>query len=846
MASPDKYLKCIVDNMTKLAGYGEVRTNAAKDAYARNVERNLAGGMTDSEARPEAMAQVMRSLEKKALEKKTNLLASSNRLAEAQSRLEQSLTIKQLFGTAASKLYQGLRAMMEFDPRMPLSNKNFVAIVETQARIMFSEFRGVIDEFSRNWAGVQRGSVTTSDIVTEMIKPGSTNNKAAKDIAEAIKRRDKWAISEMRRLGITADFKEGEVVFHPVGSKLSNIDKQEFIDEIEPLIDWTRSGAGYYVRPAERAEWLSKYYDAVITGDFKEMPKAFEQTGGEFARRYHNDRLLQFKTGDGYAQMHAKYMDGSFVDTIHYSTNKLAHNIGVATIFGPTPLHTEKQILALAKRMAQKHTPTGSAVTISDKLLGRNNPKGMDKYVRKYNNIADIALYRNPMDPESRLGQVTSAVSNFQVAAMLGSSSFVSVLGDLGTIIANRLANHEPIIGVIGAWGKAIIANKASNRDMLLLAHTGSEFMGSGMIETRYGVGLQAGTTVSRYVADKTLRLAGVQRGFTAARAADTLTRAKALYESRALNYNELRELQVLKRNDISEAEWKLTQKAMDKGVYSPVENIGMFRPMDHVDELGADLVTKWQRLFYNEGRRSVMESTLEARAMLMGNARMDTVSGALRASMAKFHNFSVTLSLSLFRTLLAADSPGAALMVAAKWGLATTAVAAMSIQARNYWQGKEFADMHDPEFWLKAVLSSGVTGYWGDLISGGMRADTGQAIVGTLGGPLVAMLGEASNLTMGSAFEIMDFNEKSGKWSMGKEGVHLVDFMRNYMIPQPWFVAPAMQRYILEPLQEQMDKQTMLHRYKSRKGFAKSSGTPYRKGYGPGEGGIIPGFPGS
>lgn len=832
-SSGDKFLDCLVTELEKAKGYGKVKIGLARDEYLSQTAYHVEQGMGLNDARIRAMDHVRLRLEETKIAKQAKMQATADRVSEFEAGLVDAETIKTAWfkGTPADKIYHALRTRIEDDPRMTTASHNFVAEAEVAERNMWQMFRNVIDEFSKNWAGIRRGSVTDAEIANEHIRPGSTGSKPAADIASAMKQRDAYAISEQRRYGVSIRHQEGDLPWSPMAAKLQT--KEQFIADMKANIDWARSGAGRFIRPAERDEWLGQYFEAARTGEWDNLQQPFEYTGGHFAVNFHNDRMIQFKDGEAYAAMHEKYMDGGLMQTNLHATQKLAHNIGVVKIFGPSPEHTAKVFRDMAQKRAHALAPAGQSA------------KKIDKYLKRYDNMVDIVLRRNAMDPESNLGFAVNTASNLMTSAMLTQASFLSIPGDFATAFAARLSNNEPVLRITGAWLDAMIRAKATRREMLHAGHAASEFTAMSINNTRYGFGFEAGSTVTRYIADKSMRLNLMNRGFDAMRGADTRVRAMSLYEARNQPFKNLRENRMLERNGITEADWVRTAKVMEQKVYSPADGIDMFRPMDHFDTLGPELAHKWQRMFYNESRRSVIENTIEARAMMLGNTRPDTLAGALLNSFARFHGYPVTFFLSMARSIMAADTVQGSMQLAAAYGLATTMAAAMGIQAKNIWQGKEVQDMRDPEFWVKASTSGGAFSMWGDFITGGMRADTATTIVKGIGGPLVQMVGDLDALTIGSAFRSMDIGENSGNWTLGKGGVELVDFMRKYMIPETFFTAPIMQRLVLEKLQERMSPQTMERRRKGQLGFAAEAGTPYKPGAGPGSGNPFPMLPG-
>jgi len=826
--SGDKYLDCLVEHLEKAVGMGKTRIGEAKDEYSRQVEANLEQGMALNDARTKAMAFIHDALDQTKLAKQKRIHATAKKISEFEARTAEAQGIRTLFkGSPAERYYQALRSMVEDDQRLKTSEHNFTAEVEASQNIMFRMLREEIDNFSQNMFGMKRGSVEDVDIANEFIKPGSSNNKAAANIANALKKIHKYYISEANLHGASIKHLDSEMPWTPSMAKITSID--ELINDLKTHIDWSKSGAGRYVKVSERDEWLKAYANSAAKDRWDDMIRPYEFTGGEFARDFHNDRMVQFKDGASYDFMSKKYMDGGIYQTTHHAIQKMAHNLGVIKIWGPSPSHTVKLFRDMAEKAAGEATPVGK------------NAKGINRYLKRYDNITDIALHRNSMDPESKLGLVTNTSSNLMTTAMLTQAVFLSVPGDLLTMMSNRLANNEPILRVLGAYMDTMTRIKNARREMLQLGHAASEFTSSVTYNSRFDYGQQFGATWSKYIADKTMKLNGMNRGFDAVRAADNRARSMSLYEARTTAWSQLRERDMLERAGFTEAEWKKTAKSMENTAYSPADNIGMFRPLDHWDTLGSELVHKWQRFFINQGKRSVIENTIESRAILMGSTRPDTFRGALLNSFGRFHGYPTAFFLSMARSALSADTVGGTVWSLARSGLMVTAAAAMGIQAKNYWQGKEFQDIRDPSFWLKATMSSGAFSMWGDYVVGGMRADTATTIAKSIGGPLVQMFADAIAVTEGSAFQALEIGEHSGNWTRGKAGADAVDFLRKYIIPETFFVAPLIQRNVLEPFQHWLDPERMENRWEGQRKAQKDAGTPFLPGAGPGSGNPIP-----
>jgi len=831
----DKFLKCLIGELSKLKGYGQVRLAKITDEYKHYAERNVEAGMNLNDARSAAMEQVKKDLEDLAIAKKARLADDAKKISEIHNRIMATNDIRTMASVwakvpllgrkanvSASRVYTALRSMVEQDIRVPQSESNFVAHMDTAKQYMASMFRETIQDIGYNWLDMRRGSTDLLDVVREIMQPGSSQSQMAKAFAKAYRDSDRYAVSEMNLNGTTIKQTPNEIVFAPAKVKMVNATKAQFVQDMLQKADWTKTGFGR-VPQDERADWLGKYYDTHIrqSTEGNKLPIPPESIGGRFVRDFHNDRLIQFRTAEDYMAMHEKYMDGSFIETNMHRIDKLAHNVGVAKTWGGNPVHMMNVYRELAAQ---------AIIQSGDKTA----PRGVDRMLRRYTVISDMAMRRNPMDPESTLGMVVSMTSNAAAMAQLGHASLVSIPGDIGTAIANRLRNHEPIMNFLGSYLRAFTSIN-SKHDALVNQFSTAEMFGHSMVNARFGIDTQYGPYAFKYLADKTMAVSGMNRGFESAMVADKAARAMSLWDQRGKSFADIREVQMLRNNGFTEADWKATQKAMaSKPAFSPADGVQLFRPFDYADELGTDLMHKWGRLYENESRRSVMQATLESRAILTLNTRPDTLAAALLHSFSRYQTFSVTTGIAMTRAILAADTPMGIMKSIARIGLATIPLAALAIQLRNWSNNRPFEDMTKPVFWLKAFGSSGAGGMWGDYVTGAIRSPDSGQLVKRMGGPLVEEAADALAM-LSSPIASMLINDKAYKWTASKAGIDFVDFMRKYMVPQPFFVGQVLQRDIMEPFQHYLDPKLMEQRWKGQRGYAASHGQPYAPNFGPG-----------
>jgi hypothetical protein len=838
--SGDKYLDCLREALTK-ARYGPVRQKEAHAAYQRAVDGYVAKGMGLNDARPAAMQEITDRLTARALEKQDRVIATTKKLGEMQASLVETMadaTGKWYDRSIGVRAYEAYLGKFEDVSRLKTSRGNFQAEKDVALGNLTSMFRSVMDDFSKNWLGINRGSVDAADIADAVLGLGKPS-QAAKNIADTLAKMWKYTATELGLNGVAVP-KEFGMPFQPNKVKLENMGEDAFVKMAMDRTNWNKSGNGYFIRENEREAFLRSYWYAHVhevwdqaeqfntNAALKGIPRPYEFTGGQFSRDFQNFTMLQFKDGKAYAEMHTALMDGDFLSTTQRLIEKQAHNLALAKVFGPSPQHA-------ADAMAKMTVDAAKAAKFPKQSISN-----MNRLMRRAKNVRELAFKENPMDGESRLAMTVSMVSNIMNSAMLNGALITSIPGDFATMLSHRFSNNEALIGPMGQYLKDFLNTATARRDALGMGHIYSEYMGQMTYSAHQHSGFALGEHYTKVLADKTMKANLMNRHFDAMTTADFKWRAFQLFEDRNLAYGQARMKDVLENNNITPAEWDKTRKAMEGQAFQPADDVRLFRPLDHFDTLGTELVHKWQRLFWNESRKSVLRSSMEAQAIAMAGSRADTFTGALRKSTVAFQSYGITYGLNMGRAIMH-GSPGERLGAFARIGVSAVIAGAIATQARNLWQGKTLEDMTSVSFWTKVIGSA--LGPWGAIATGGLRTDPASAVIKAAGGPLLQFTADLYARTAGSAFQFMDMGEGSSTWLGSKEGIKWLDFIRQNFAPQTFYSTLLLQRYVLEPLEKSMNADMMKKRIKAQRARAKGAGAPFREGVGPGGGAFFPGF---
>lgn len=827
------FAQCLATKLEKKPGFGKKRVQEAIRAYERYRDQAVRDGLPLLQAQEQASARVIREVEEVRRAKVKAGVYNIGILGGFAKRLDLAPDITTAWGRRdlADKLGVALSSVIEEDVRVK-GHASVMTEYNVNHGKFWSLFRDVMDNFGKGAFGRQLGRSHMPNVVKELFREGSSGDQAAKDIAQAYRKFRKMYVALMNETGVTMRPIQDEglpTAFSAVS--VANRAKDEFVADMNAALDWNKTTwpNGDLVEAAERIELLELSYDAIRTGDYTVFDQPFAQLGGRWGKELEQGRNFRYASADAWQAMHNKYGDGEIFDVMTRDMDKSAFSLATAKLLGTNPDYMLKQMRALTDKRA-------------DTAGGKKSPQKIDRHLRRFDVMHDMLLKHNPMDPESALANTISTTSNLASAAMLKSAVFTAVPGDILTTIATRWANNQPVIAFLGEYIRAMFpgAYRTAAVDALGAGHVIDDLISNNFIAARFGAGQQYGMALSRRVADFTMRTSFMSRHTNALRAANQREMMLRLYKLRHTKFNDIRERVIFERAGITEAEWDRTRHEMT--AWSPVQGVNYFRPIDMVDKLGHDLTNKFQSMIWNEGRRMVLQTSLEAMARIKRGVRQDTAAGALLHSLGMFHGYPVTNMLIFSRLIMSLDgnNMGRAKLIASL-GIGGALVGAMAQQLRSFTQGKEFNPMDNPEFWIKAMASGGSFAIWGDFITGAMRSDTKTAMLGVLAGPLGNVVGEATDLSLGTAFQWAEIGDRTTEMTLGAKGADLIDALRRSVIPQTWLYAYALERDILEPLQEMLDPVGMKRSQSRRKRMAKDQGTPFRRGYEPGRTFVTP-----
>ncbi len=824
MFNIESFSACIRDNL-KDRRFGKERADEIIGDFERRTKAHMQAGRSETDASMIAMRETFDNLSDVAVEKAKRTAKMIRTQAENMERIKQGLNVDLKVldaGRAEGKkktsrgeaIGRAAVSLIEDDPRF--NGLSYSTTKEVYRGQLFAIMGDVLDKFGKGAFGKQNGKAHLPNVVKEIFGE-KTGDASATELAEA------WL--KVSDLGADLFNQAGGSMkklarYMPQGqnaAKAIAMGKDEWFRLMNRSIDWdkTRWPDGGIIDEADRAKLLlgdeetPGMFDTFATdGGTKIDPTAFRGKGRAVGNAMDNHRFLHYKNADAWLEVHDKLGDGNVFDVMSHHIENMAHKTALVETFGPNPDMTAMNIEAMVRRA-------------SAGIGGVEKNKADDILKNKFRPMMDLVNRTNPMNPESVLGNTVVGVSNILTAAQLGSAALLAMPGDFLQTTAVRALNNMDLFGGINHYFKTIATDRAF---MGKIAAQSGFVMDDAVIATyatqRFTGMATVGPAVTRRISDTVMR-ASMMAGHTkAARWATQSEFMGLLSRSTDTDFDALPFSQVMRRYGITAEDWDAFRKEVTP--HQPRQDVNFLRPIDILNTKLAnkqELYRKFQGMVFEESRKMVPESTIEATSMLKGTSRPDTLVGAILHSFSMYKNFPISFWMIYGRLGMTSKSVKGRLGFYAGLGAGMTMVGAIGTQMREVAQGRDPMPMDTPAFMGKAFLSGGALSIWGDFLFGGVNRMQGGATE-TVAGPGVGFFADTTQLAFGDVFKWAEsVGTLDSKEIKSNTPARLVEYMKRYTPgSNVWWSRLALERQVWDRLQELADPKTHAKRRRKEK----------------------------
>lgn len=820
------FVSCIRDNL-KDRRFGEKRIAEILSQFNARAEYHKSVGADPTRANSMAMADVFDRMSLETVEAAKRNAKMISVQAETMARAKAAATVDTSAflmdgkkGSRGTALARAVVAAIEHDARF--GSRNYIATRAALRGQLYAVFNDVLEKVGKGVFGTQKGKAHLPNIIREVFGQ-DTADQTAKEFAQAWLKVSDLGVDlfnnaggSMRRLTRYLPQMQNPV-------KLVKAGEGKWVSDHlkDGVLDWAnmRWPDGTIIAKADREGILREAYKTLSTdGATKIDPTKFRGRGRAVGNQLGQHRFLHYKTPEAWLSIHEQYGDGNVFEVFTRHIEDMAHRIALVDVFGPNPEAAAQNMKAVAKKAAANLSAKDAAD--ADAVLKN-----------KFDPMFEAITRQNPMDPHSGLGALTTGTSELLVAAQLGSASFLAIPGDFMQTAAVRALNGMGLFDGMRYYFGALATDSKFARQI----STQSGFVMDEVVEATYattrftGLATQA-PAVTRRISDVVMRASLLAGHTRSARWASQAEFMGLLARSRSTAYSELPFKPILQRYRITEQEWDLLRTRVSP--HSPKQGVEFLRP---IDILKSDMANKqaayqkWQSMIYDASREMVPDSTIEASVMLRGTSRPDTLVGAILHSFSMYKNFPVSFMMIYGR--LGATAPGlkGKLVFYAGLGAAMTMVGALGTQMREISKGREPLPMDNLAFLGKSFLSGGAMSIWGDFLFTGVN-EYGRGPQDVVGGPLVGLLGDTTDLLLGDVFKWADtVGSLDSTEFKSSTGAKAVEWAKRYVPGTSiWWARLALERAVFDRLSEIADPDA----YKKRRRNMQRQEREFGNGY--------------
>lgn len=819
------FADCIRENL-KERRFGKERADEIIADFEARANIYKAQGRDATTAYTLAMSDTFQNISDQAVEKAKRTAKMLAVQAQNNQRIQQALDANiKVFDTKDGKkssrgvaLARAAISLIEDDPRF--SGLSYSTIKETTRGQLYALMGDVLDKVSKGAFGVQRGKAHLPNIVREVFGE-NTGDLTAKEVSGAWLKVADVGVDLFNQAGGSMKKLARYIPQSLNAAKIFKEGEENFIRDQMEALDWGKIfwPDGTPIDAADRVPLLKEVYKTFTTdGANKIDDKAFRGRGRAVGNALDNHRFLHYKDAASWLAIHDKYGDGNVFDVLNHHIEHMSHRVALLETFGPNPELTKMNIEAMVKKHASS-------------LGGDEVAKANNVLKNKFEPMMDVVLRSNPLDPNSNMGALVTGISNILTSAQLGSAALLAIPGDFMQTAAVRALNKMDIFGGIDFYFKSI----ASDRKFMQQISTQSGFVMDEAVmstyaTTRFTGMATVGPAITRRISDTIMR-ASLMAGHTkSARWAAQAEFMGLLNRMKDNKFDELPFVAVMERYGITPQEWDAFRGGVK--TWEPRKNVKFLRPIDIVGSGIKDeqvLFRKFQGMVFEEARKMVPESTIEATVTLKNTTRPDTLAGLLLHSFAMYKNFPVSFWMIYGRLGMTSPNVKGRLGFYAGLGAGMTMVGALGVQMREIAQGRDPIPMDSPAFWGKAFLSGGAMSIWGDFLFGGVN-HAGSTPEETAAGPLLGLLGDTTQLAMGDIFQwantigSLDAGEKDTQFP-----AKAVEYVKRYTPgSNVWWARLALERQVWDRLQELADPKAYAKQQRKVRNQEKNFGNEY------------------
>ena len=601
--------------------------------------------------------------------------------------------------------------------------------------------------------------------------------------------------------------------------------------------------------PQRLEQALDHAYDQIVSGDMAHLKPSDTRLGqGAIAERRAQERFFMFKDATSWLDYHKAFGKGDEMQAYFGHVNAMARDIAAMELLGPNPaamVEWLKQVVAreFGQKAAGKANTAGRV-----RMMGQSEGTAATAYLGWL-----WTTLRGPGTVVSGAASFTGSIKNLTSAAVLGATGILASVTDPFIARASRKLAGLPVASDMGRLVQQIA--RGNREDIIRSGVIWDEYLHVMADDLRFG-GPMLGAEWTKYLADRMMMVNGLK----------PLTTGRKLVEARAWQehiadlarkgtaFDKLdpRFKRTLDGFGVTAEDWTIWTQSVDaQGFVTPAEIINRGGKVNYLNtaspamgpqvagaetkalahrasaEKLAEVISSWSE-------RAVPTGTPNARAVVSAGYQRGTLPAELMDYFLQFKSFGLSFTTMQLEAL--AEQGGlrsrTGLSYFAALAVPLTLGAGFYLQMKALLDGKDPEDMKDPAFWLKATLTGGGFGIFGDFIKV-TENRFGQDAISALAGPSLAFLGDSLQLGwqmaadgLGIARQEAGFGDEEFRAGTPSAARQFAQRWTPMLSSHPATRA-AYNRVVLDNIEYATDLKAYA-RFKRKIGKAKKDGSPY------------------
>jgi hypothetical protein len=708
-----------------------------------------------------------------------------------------------------------IRNLIEFSGGSGFTGESVRSLTQALQSSINAELNEVLAKTGLNMLGATRDRALLENIVKELFGE-RTGDDAALQLATAVDKQQNrmrqmanahgMNIGLLKNYGITQSHNAQRI-------RLAKFDKWR--DIIEPRLAWHdipdfTTGRPFAAAPGEipprsvTDQFLREAFKNITTGGNANLVPSMAVGGKALYNQRADHRVLHFSSGTAFLEYNAEFGNTDPFSAMIGGLHGLASDVAQMRVLGPSP----KQGLEFAIQVAKVR-----AVDLDEpKLLDRVEQQG--KMARTM-----LATHDGSNSVAEREGWATffRGVRAFNVSTQLG-SAILSSATDLVTLrVAAKAVGMNPTN--VLSRSVNLMASSATRATAARMGFVADSLADAGAGHSRY-YGELLGEGLMQRLSGITIRASGLSFWTDMHRIAFQMEFAGHLAENASRPFADIDPdlRRALAARDITPADWDAMRNPElrfhpkrgggnggpaldDPDFISPHYWLANQTSMPRAEAEG--LAMRWQMIVEEQLQLAVPTTSLEARAIMIGDTKPGTWTGEIARSIGSYKGYALTNMLAQIRHFNSRPT------WQSKAGLFITILGGMTLMGALAVQLKELAKGNDPRpmagekgmaFWMAAIAQGGGLGIFGDFFFS-ETSRTGQGLAGTIAGPTVGFVGDVFGLVAGNVGDAVAGNDLN----LGRDATNFL--RRNTpVLSSLWWARTAWDRMVADPVQEMLD----------------------------------------